>query len=295
MNVLNFGSLNIDFVYKVPHIVRPGETLSSSSLTINAGGKGANQSAALAKAGAHVFHAGKIGADGQWLLEKLNTFGVNTDFVTVSDGKTGNAIIQVSENGENAIVLFGGGNKEISRQDIKEVLGNFKRGDILLLQNEISNIPFIMETAAQAGLKIVFNPAPFEPAILTYPLDTVDIFVVNETEGSGLSGGENKPEKIIDILTGTYRGKDIILTLGKDGVRYGKDSLRASADIINVPVVDTTAAGDTFIGYYIAGLLQGKSTEEILKLSCIASSLTVSKPGAMDAIPFKDEVVKLLE
>ncbi len=295
MNVLNFGSLNIDFVYKVPHIVRPGETLSSSRLTINAGGKGANQSAALAKAGVNVFHAGKIGADGRWLLEKLNAFGVNTDFVTVSDGKTGNAIIQVSDNGENAIVLFGGGNKEISRQNIKEVLGNFKKGDILLLQNEISNIPFIMETAAQAGLKIVFNPAPFEPAILTYPLAAVDIFVVNETEGSGLAGGDSDPESIIQKLTHTYKGKDIILTLGKNGVLFGRDNFRASADIIDVPVVDTTAAGDTFIGYYIAGLLQGKSTEEILKLSCIASSLTVSKPGAMDAIPFKDEVVKLLK
>ena len=294
MKVLNFGSLNIDFVYKVPHIVRPGETLSSSGLTINAGGKGANQSAALAKAGVNVFHAGKIGADGRWLLEKLNAFGVNTDFVTVSDGKTGNAIIQVSDNGENAIVLFGGGNKEISRQDITKVLGNFKRGDILLLQNEISNIPFIMETAAQAGLKIVFNPAPFEPAILTYPLDAVDIFVVNETEGSGLAGGDSDPKSIMQKLTHTYKGKDIILTLGKNGVLFGRDNFRAAADIIDVPVVDTIAAGDTFIGYYIAGLIQDTPIQEILRIACIASSLTVSKPGAMDAIPVSTNVMQLL-
>ncbi len=294
MKVLNFGSLNIDFVYKVRHTVRPGETLSSKDLMIHAGGKGANQSAALAKAGIPVFHAGKIGNDGRWLLEKLKKFGVNTDLVTVSDGKTGNAIIQVSDNGENAIVLYGGGNKEISREEITQVLQNFKRGDMLLLQNEISNIPFIMETARKTGMKIVFNPAPFEEKILSYPLDFVDIFIVNETEGSGLSQGENIPEKIVDTLTETYRGKDIILTIGKNGVLYGKDTFRAAADIIDVPVVDTTAAGDTFIGYFIAGLLHDRPIEELLRFSCIASSLTVSKPGAMDAIPLLDGVLRLL-
>jgi len=294
MKVLNFGSLNIDFVYKVQHTVRPGETIPSKSLMVHAGGKGANQTAALAKAGVTVFHAGKIGIDGKWLLEKLKKFGANTDFVTVSDGKTGNAIIQVSDNGENAIVLYGGGNKEISKEEIIQVLRNFNRGDMLLLQNEISNIPFIMETAHKTGMKIVFNPAPFEKDILSYPLDFVDIFIVNETEGSGLSKGEEIPEKIVDTLTDTYRGKDIILTIGKNGVLYGKDTFRSAADTINVPVVDTTAAGDTFIGYFLSGLLHDRSIEETLRFSCIASSLTVSKPGAMDAIPRLAEVVRLL-
>ncbi len=294
MKVLNFGSLNIDSVYRVPHTVRPGETISSTGLSTHAGGKGANQSAALAKAGVSVFHAGKIGTDGVWLLEKLQNFGVNTDHIIIGKGKTGNALIQVSDNGENAIVLFGGGNKEVSKQEIKDIVSNFEKGDILLLQNEISNIPFIMKNASEKGMKIIFNPAPFEPEVRTYPLDTVDILIVNETEGSGLSGGEQDPVKIMEVLTSVYKGKEIILTLGKEGVLYGKDSFRAKAEIIDVPVVDTTAAGDTFIGYYIAGLLQGNSIQEILTASCVASSLTVSKPGAMDAIPVKEEVAALL-
>ncbi len=294
MKVLNFGSLNIDFVYRVPHTVRPGETLSSMRLSTHAGGKGANQSAALAKAGVTVFHAGKIGSDGEWLLEKLKGFCVNTDYVIIGEGKTGNAIIQVSNNGENAIVLFGGGNKDISKQEIETVLSKFNTGDILLLQNEISNIPFIMTAASEKGMKIIFNPAPFDSSIMRYPLDTVDIFIVNETEGSGLAGGDGDPKSIMQKLTHTYKGKDIILTLGKNGVLFGRDNFRASADIIDVPVVDTTAAGDTFIGYYIAGLIQDTPIQEILRIACIASSLTVSKPGAMESIPPKKEVLDSL-
>lgn len=294
MRILNFGSLNIDLVYRVAHTVRPGETLSSSELSTHAGGKGANQSAALAKAGGEVFHAGKIGKDGKWLLERLREYGVNTDLVIVGDGKTGHAVIQVSDNGENAIVLFGGGNMEITDSDVESIMAHFNKGDYLLLQNEINNIPYIMETAGKKGMKIFFNPAPFDKNVLKYPLEEVDVFIVNETEGSGLSGGESDPERIMDILTSKYNGKDIILTLGKDGVLFGKDDFRASAGIIDMPVRDTTAAGDTFIGYYVAGFMQGTEVEELLKFSCAASSLTVSRPGAMDSIPAAEEVKSIL-
>ncbi len=290
MKVLNFGSLNSDLVYRVPYTVRPGETLSSSSFTMNAGGKGANQSAALAKAGVSVFHAGKIGSDGTWILEKLQRFGVNTEFVTVGSGKTGHAVIQVSDNGENAIVLYGGGNVRITREEIDAVFHHFDKGDYLLLQNEINNIEYIMRSAAEKKMKIFFNPAPYNEKITTYPLHTVDVFFVNETEGYGLSGGGDTPFEIMDRLTKKYRGKDIVLTLGKDGVLFGRNDFRASADVVDVPVADTTAAGDTFIGYYIAGMFQGKPVEELLKVSCAASSLSVSKEGAMDSIPFRSEV-----
>ncbi len=296
MKILNFGSINIDLVYRVDHTVRPGETISSRDLSIHAGGKGANQSAALAKAGVKVFHAGKIGSDGEWILEKLRSFGVNTDFVFNAAEKTGHAVIQVSGSGENAIVLYGGGNLEITEDDVISVLDHFNTGDILLLQNEINNIPFIMETAADKGMRIIFNPAPFDNAVLSYPLETVDVFIVNETEGMGLSGEESgNSEKIMDKLVSLFPGKDIILTLGADGVLSGRDEQRVSSGIIEVPVVDTTAAGDTFIGYYLSGVVESLKAEILLERACAASSITVTRLGAMEAIPEKIEVEEILK
>ena len=293
MKVLNFGSLNIDMVYHTSHIVRPGETISSKSLSVHPGGKGANQSAALAKAGAEVYHAGKVGRDGVWLLNKLKSFGVDTEYVTVGDESTGHAIIQLSSDGENTIVLFGGGNKKITREEVLSVLDKFSEGDILLLQNEINLIPLIMKEAHSKGMRIYFNPAPYSPEVHDYPLEVVDAFIVNETEGAGLSGGQEDPEDIIRTLTRKYPGSEVILTLGKDGVLYGQDDLRASAGIVDLPVVDTTAAGDTFIGYYIAERMRSVPVDIALDTSCRASSLTVSRMGAMESIPSRGELAEL--
>ncbi len=290
MKILNFGSLNIDIVYNVPHIVKPGETIASTNLSIHAGGKGANQSVALSKAGAEVFHAGKIGEDGKWLLDKLQFYGVNTDYISIDKCKTGNALIQVSGNGENSIVLYGGGNQEITRNEIESVLENFKKGDLLLLQNEITLIPEIITIAHKKGIIIYFNPAPFDRNIFNYPLDRIDVFIVNEIEGSGLSGGITEPERIMNKLTSTYKGKEIILTLGRDGVMYGKDDKRFCGKAKAVKTIDTTAAGDTFIGFYMAETIRGNPIEKALDSACKASAITVSNRGAMDSIPYKKDL-----
>ena len=169
MRVLNYGSLNIDYVYQQPHIVRPGETLASTAMQVHAGGKGANQSAALGLAGVSVCHAGCIGQDGLFLLETLSQAGVDTHLVNTDAAHSGHAIIQVDASGENAIVLFGGGNQENTAAQIDAALAEFEAGDILLLQNEINNIPLIMQKAADKGLLIYFNPAPFTDAIKSFP------------------------------------------------------------------------------------------------------------------------------
>ena len=138
MKILNFGSINIDLVYRVPHIVKPGETLSSLSLARFAGGKGNNQSIALARAGAPVFHAGKIGKDGAWIVAMLKVAGADVRFVKKDPGPTGHAVIQVADSGQNSIVLFPGANRTITPQEIRDTLAHFGKGDILLLQNEIN-------------------------------------------------------------------------------------------------------------------------------------------------------------
>ncbi len=156
--VLSIGSLNVDRVFRVPHVVRPGETLASSDVQVFAGGKGANQSVALARAGARVRHCGRIGSDGRWLAEKLAAEGIDTRSITTGNAPTGQAIIQVAADGQNAIVLLAGANHELAPADIDPALAASRLGDWLLVQNETSSVPYAIERAAARGLPVVFNP-----------------------------------------------------------------------------------------------------------------------------------------
>ncbi|MDR0629306.1 MAG: ribokinase [Treponema sp.] len=292
MKVLVFGSLNIDMVFSVDHIAAPGETISSASLVKSAGGKGANQAAALAKAGMAVYMAGKIGKDGLFLTELLRSYGVNTDHVKVYDGATGQAIIQVDREGQNSIVLFSGGNHAIEQGEIGPILDNFERGDIVVLQNEIVHTGKIMEAAKKRELRICLNPSPYDEKIEGLPLDLVDMFFVNELEGSALVGmtEAGPPETVLNALVSRFPGAEIILTLGKRGGRYGRAAVRAGGEIVDLPVVDTTGAGDTFTGYFIAARARGGNVSGALAIACRASSIAVSRKGAMESIPLAMEV-----
>lgn len=293
MKVINFGSLNLDFVYTVDHIVKPGETISSHKLQINCGGKGLNQSIALAKAGVPVYHAGKIGPDGGILTDLLKTYGVNTDNVHISECKSGNAIIQVDKNGQNSIVLYPGANHDIDENMISSVINGCGSGDYLLLQNEINNIDKIMEQAHKAGLTIIFNPSPADSSIKQLPLDYVSIFVLNEIEGKEISGFE-AADDILEGIHNKYPASRVLLTLGENGSCYLDTDKTYKYGIIKSQVVDTTAAGDTFTGYFIAGLINGLSPEQNLRQASMASSIAVSRPGAAASIPFMKEVQEKL-
>ncbi|THB81703.1 MAG: ribokinase [Desulfobacteraceae bacterium] len=290
MKILNYGSINIDSVYTVPRIVRPGETLSSTGLQTFAGGKGANQSVALAKAGAKVWQAGKIGQDGTWILEKLEGYGVNTDLVHQYQGPTGQAFIQVTPEAQNSIVLFGGGNLKITQQEIDHTLSHFSQGDFLVLQNEINETPYIITAAKRKGLHICLNPAPFEDAILSWPLDLVDILMVNEIEAEGLSRSSGSLEERLTAMTHRFQDTDIILTAGESGAFFGRNDQRIHTPVVKAEVRDTTAAGDTFLGFYLASVIAGSDAGAAMERASRAAGITVSRQGAMDAIPFAGEV-----
>jgi ribokinase len=291
--VINFGSLNIDHVYQVAHIVRPGETISSSNYSRFCGGKGGNQSIALARAEAQVLHAGQIGPEGTSLVENLKEAGAETQFVKTSDTPTGHAIIQVSDDGENSIVLYPGANRTITSEHIDEVLSSANANDIMLLQNEINGNAEIIEKASAIGMLICLNPAPFDDSIKALPLEKVSILVLNETEGTGLAGTD-EPESILNILTTKYPHCEIILTLGSAGVIRAYREERQHVEAIKVKAIDTTAAGDTFIGYYLACKILKLSPEICLKYACRAAAITVTRPGAADSIPTLDELKKIL-
>jgi ribokinase len=293
MKFLVYGALNIDLIFSVDHIVIPGETERCASLEKSSGGKGSNQAAALAKAGMSVHLAGKIGNDGAYLLDILRGFGVNTDLVSVWEGNTGQALIQLDRNGQNAIVYYPGGNSAVVPEEIDRAIGAFERGDMLVLQNEIPHIGLMMRKAKERGLAICLNPSPCDENIESLPLEMTDIFFVNEIEGAslaGIKGGRCDPGTILEKLAARFPASEIVLTLGKEGALYGYGDTRESGAIVDYPVVDTTGAGDTFTGYFLAARARDFSVKDALGLACRAASIAVSRKGALRAIPGAGEV-----
>lgn len=292
--VLNFGSLNIDHVYQVKDFVRAGETIQSLSYNKFAGGKGLNQSIALARANAEVIHAGRIGSDGRFLLQLLADNQVDTSEIEVIETEnSGHAMIQVSEKGQNSIVLFGGANQNISEAQINRAMKKMQSGDYLLLQNEISKMSKIIESGAKQGLKIFFNPAPMTDEAFNYPLNLIDTFVVNETEAVGLSGvASNDYQVVAKALQKSYPNANILMTLGANGVAY-LGSNETEILFMEAPkvaqVVDTTAAGDTFIGYFLATIASGLDVQTALSQASKASGLCIQCAGAAPSIPYLKE------
>ena len=278
----------MDHVYKVNHFVMPGETISSRDLQHFCGGKGLNQSIALARAGARVYHAGAIGKDGLILREQLEKDGADVEHLMVrEDVGTGHAIIQVDEHGQNCIILYGGANQSMTREQIDATFAKFEKGDILLLQNEINEVAYIMEQAGKKGMRIFLNPSPCDEKIKNLPLELVDTFLLNEVEGAQITG---EHEQTMEALKKQFPNAQIILTLGSKGAIYGYRDQEIFQPAYKVKTIDTTAAGDTFTGYYIAQISKGKTVKEALELATKAAAIAVTKPGAVPSIPFLKEV-----
>lgn len=289
MAILNFGSLNLDYVYAVEHICAPGETITSSGLSLNPGGKGLNQSVSLARAGAEVYHAGMVGEDGAMLVEVCRESGVHTDYIKVSEERTGNAIIQVADSGENSIVLFAGANRKNTSERVDEVLAHFGQGDTILLQNEINLVDKIIEKAYAKGMKIALNPSPYDSRIDDCDLTKVSIFLLNEVEGFQITG-EKEPDDILASMREKFPDAAIVLTLGSKGVAMCEKGEIYRQSSYRVEAVDTTAAGDTFTGYFLQAYTSGKAPQEALELASKASALAVTAKGAVPSIPWHQAV-----
>ncbi|MBQ1491386.1 MAG: ribokinase [Blautia sp.] len=290
MKILNFGSLNLDYVYDVDHMVQEGETLASAGMKVMMGGKGLNQSIALAKASLPVFHAGQVGAEGGDLTACLAENGVDTRFVRVVEGRSGHTIIQVDKEGRNCILLYGGANRSLTEDYIQEVLDFFEEGDILVLQNEVNLLGFIVDEAYKRGLRIVLNPSPYDAFLEKVDFSKIGTLFLNEVEGEQLSGVSDA-EGILAALKERFPNTEVILTLGTKGSVYQKGEERYFQDIFPVKAVDTTAAGDTFTGFFLSAREKGYGVQEALKLASKASSVAVTRPGAAASIPTWSEVV----
>ncbi|MFN2926695.1 ribokinase [Lachnospiraceae bacterium YH-ros2228] len=295
MKILNFGSLNIDYVYQVDHMVKRGETLSSGGRAVFTGGKGLNQSIALARAGLPVWHAGNVGRDGDLLLKELKDSGVDTSLVRVlSDQPSGHTVIQNDKEGDNCILLYGGANQAVTEEEVDAVLSHFSAGDWLVLQNEINELPYIIRRAKDKGMRIVLNPSPMNEKILDLPLEDIELFFINEIEAVQLIQGleEKTEQKVTRRKTDMDRyfsetdGPDwkkirlalldllpkghFVLTMGSFGAVYFSKEEALYQPAEKVKAVDTTAAGDTFTGYFLAGILGAGEKRTIDKDNIVA-------------------------
>ena len=293
MKFLVLGSLNIDIVYQLPHIVAPGETITSYKRSIHPGGKGANQAAALARAGADTFMAGKIGADGIFLKNILDEFNVNTSMIKIDrENPSGHGLIQLAQNGENSIVLFPGTNRQIGDDEIDRVISNFTPGDIILLQNEINSLEQIITKAAERKMKIAFNPAPFTSDVMNLPIDQVSYMFVNRIEAAQLTQmTENTPpETLIRAAAEKMPNAEIILTLGSEGALHCCNNVITHSEAFKVSPVDTTGAGDTFIGFFLCHREKKKKPETAMQYAAAASAIAITQLGAMNSIPSAHDV-----
>lgn len=285
MAVYNLGSINLDHVYRVPHLPQPGETLSAVDYTVGLGGKGANQSVAVAKAGAAIRHIGCVGREGTWALGRLRDYGVDVSRVTIGEQPTGHAIINVDPGGENAIVIFPGANHGIDAAAMIEALADGVSGDTLMIQNETSLQVEAARIAQQKRMFVVYSAAPFDAEAVRAILPHVSLLVVNEGEAAQLQVALNGRPEV-----------DMVITRGSKGAEWisvGAEPVFQPA--FRVTPVDTTGAGDTFIGTLVAGIDLGLSRVEAMRRAAAAAALQVTRPGAAQAIPTAQEVNAFLD
>ncbi|MCE7792773.1 ribokinase [Salipaludibacillus sp. CUR1] len=296
--IVVIGSLNMDLVTEVDHLVKPGETLSALSFSALPGGKGANQAAAAGKLGADVHMVGKIGADdyGDTLLNSLKQANVAADGILIENNgsPTGMAFIQVSRTGENSIVLVNGSNNNFRPHDLDAIRGVIEQGEIIILQLEIpfETVVMAIDLAKELGKKVILNPAPAR-SLPDELLKKIDLIIPNEIELETLTGLPAKTEDNIytaaDRLLASGAGK-VIVTAGDRGCYYVGGGTREHIPPEKVKAVDTTAAGDSFIGAMAAGLSEGLAERKAIDLAVKAAAVTVTRKGAQPSLPDRGEV-----
>ncbi len=289
MAVYNLGSINADYFYRVDHLPQKGETLTASEHWTGLGGKGANQSVAVAKAGGKVMHIGAVGADGAWAVERMQGYGVDVSNIASVETATAHAIINVDKHGENAIVIYSGANTEQSLARINAALENAGEHDTLVLQNETSMQLEAAVAAKAKGMRVVYSAAPFDAKACETILPHIDILVMNEIESAQLAQATGKTVAEIEVAF-------LLITKGSEGSlwRDQESGVEIVVPAFKVDPVDTTGAGDCFIGYTIAGMDQGLSIEKAMQLGAAASAIKVTRAGTADAIPMRDEVDEFL-
>ncbi|MBR9761994.1 MAG: ribokinase [Rhodobacteraceae bacterium] len=285
MAVWNLGSVNADLVFQVPHLPVPGETLAATGFSRGLGGKGANMSVALSRAGSRVEHIGAVGEDGVWMKQRLRGYGVSVTHLAELDGPSGQAVIELDAEGENRIVILAGANHQIDETALEGILSGAAPGDWAIFQNETNGLRAFASAAKAQGLKLAHAAAPFDAEAVAPLLPDLDLLVMNKVEAEQLAEATGQPPEALPVA-------DVVITLGGDGARWIHTDTGAVQDFAapKVTPVDTTGAGDTFTGYLVAGLEQGMDMAAAIELATRAAAVMVTRLGTADVIPRRDEL-----
>jgi ribokinase len=278
MTIWNLGSINADFVYSVPHIPAPGETLASTSRSVFLGGKGANMSVAAARAAARVAHIGAVGSDGRWAVQRLIEYGVDTRHVAEIDVETAQAIIAVDASGENSIILHQGANVKIPLHVLEQALTKAETGDTFVFQNETNLQVQAAKLAVKMGLRVAYAAAPFDSGAIMGVLPYLDFLILNEIEAVQFKNATGQGPQDIPV-------KDVIVTLGDKGATWFSPDGPIDVPAHKVTPIDTTGAGDTFTGYVLACLDRGQPMLQAMKTASKAAAIMVMRHGTADVIP----------
>jgi len=300
-DIIVVGSLNMDLVVRAPHMPAPGETIIGSDFRTIPGGKGANQAVAAAKLGAQVSMVGRVGDDdfGRAQLRNLGQLGIDTRYITVDpDAATGIALITLDASGQNSIVIAAGANMHLTVADIDAAQEIIAQADVLVCQLEspLEAVEHAIALAHSCGVKVILNPAPARK-LSPETLSKVDFLIPNESETAILTGMEvtdvPSAKKAADHLRQQGVGI-VILTLGEKGALLVGPSEEMYIPAYEVEVVDTTAAGDAFVGGFAVALAEGENLANAVRLANAAGALTVTRLGAQPSLPTRKEVESLL-
>ena len=278
MAIWNLGGINADYVYGVPHIPAPGETLDAASRQVFLGGKGANMSVAAARAGAQVNHIGAVGPDGAWAVQRLLEYGVDPREIAQIDEQTAHAIIMVAQDGENGIIVYPGANRAIPEKGIKKALTRAQTGDWFVTQNEVNSQIEAAKLARDMGLKVAYAAAPFDADLTKQMIPHLDFLILNEVEADQLKTATGQGPADLPV-------RDVIVTLGANGATWFGEGGETNIAAHKVTPVDTTGAGDTFTGYVLACLDRGQPMMQALQTASKAAALMVMRHGTADVIP----------
>lgn len=285
--ILTIGSVNIDHVYRLTALPRPGETIATGHYAQGLGGKGANQSLAARLAGAEVHHAGAIGTDGSWCRQRLADAGVDVADLEIADAPTGHAIILVDAVGENEIVIHDGANRALTPALIRRAIARARPGDWLLLQNETNLLAEAAQAGHDAGLRVAFAAAPFEARAVMAVAPHAELLAMNAVEATQLAAHPGGPATIASIPM-------LLITEGAEGMRCRAGGHEIHQPAFTVAPTDTTGAGDTCLGYFLAALDHGQDIAGAMHLAAAAAAIQTTRPGAADAIPERAEVLAFL-
>lgn len=295
MKIYVAGSLNMDLVIRAPFMPENGMTISGEGFMTNPGGKGANQAAAIGKLGGEAYMIGCVGsAFGEELRETLKKYGVHTEYIAkLANVSSGIAVIVVVD-GDNRIILDAGANGRVNEALIEEALNTAEEGDYLVCQLEISQkiVRYALRKAKEKGMKTVLNPAP--AAVLEEGiLESCDYFIPNQSEAEFYTGIYPKDEASAKQCAEALAAKgvkNVIVTMGAEGSAYVGGGKYVKVASFKAEAVDTTAAGDTYVGALVTRLSEGADIEEAMTFASKASAITVTRRGAQQSIPLRREV-----